>query len=404
MLSREILFGRMRALLDDLIIIVCPSFNVDGNDTLTLSEGTPHILGSGNNSQNLNLNRDAVRVDTVEVAGLYRTIFNRWDPTLVFDAHMMGRVQHGYANGYATCTVPAAHPGRADYVFDTLFPAVREATRKNFGLEVFTHCGTDNRWPPTVWGHEQAIWSTEAKFVANMYGLRNRMAILAETPGHESFERRIYAHFALIAEVLSYAAAHGKEMREICADADREVVEAVRTKAESGTLRNFVAGTYASRGKVDILMYRQRNVPELFPGTSVRGQDARRHPRPAGARPGGRLHDPAGRNGRGGGAARVSHPRRARVHRRKTPHPQRQGGGRCPSRSRLSGEEFVIDRMGRGGAAASHDQARRRVRPIALQGVPRRDVPRGHGAADGQRGVLPSRAAGGGRIRRIGGL
>ncbi len=272
MLSREILFGRMQRLLDDLIIIVCPSFNIDGNDTLTLSEGTPHILGSGNNSQNLNLNRDAVRVDTVEVAGLYRTIFNRWDPTLVFDAHMMGRVQHGYADGYATCTVPAAHPGPRGYVFDTLFPAVREATRKNFGLEVFTHCGTDNRWPPTVWGHDQAIWSTEAKFVANMYGLRNRMAILAETPGHESFERRIYAHFALIAEVLSYAAAHGKEMRAICADADREVVEAVRSKSERGTLRNFVAGTYASRGKVDILMYRQRNVPELFPGTSVRGK------------------------------------------------------------------------------------------------------------------------------------
>ncbi len=272
MLSREILFGRLTRLLDDLVVIVCPSFNVDGNDTVTLAEGTPHIVGSGNNSQNLNLNRDAVRVDTVEVAGLYRTIFNRWDPTLVFDAHMMGRVQHGYANAYTTCTVPAAHPGPRGYVFDKLFPAVREATRREFGLEVFTHCGTDNRWPPTVWGHEQAIWTTEAKFVANMYGLRSRMSILAETPGHESFERRIYAHFALIAEVLKYAAAHGKEMREICAAADREVVDDVLAKAESGSLRNFVAGRYASRGKVDILAYRPRNVPELFPGTSVRGK------------------------------------------------------------------------------------------------------------------------------------
>jgi hypothetical protein len=274
MLTREILLGRLTSLLDNLIIIICPNFNVDGNDTVAFGEGTPHLIGSGNNSQNLNLNRDAVRVDTVEVTGLYRTVFNRWDPTLVFDAHLMGRVQHGYANAYIHSTVPAAAPGPRDYVFDTLFPAVREATRKNFGLEVFTHSGTDGKWPPTTWGPGAAIWSNEAKFVANAYGLRSRMSILAETPGHESFERRIYAHYALITEVLRFAAAHGQEMKAVCNRADADIVEAVKTKAATGELKNFVAGKYESYGKVDILMYRERNASEIIPGTSVRGKMA----------------------------------------------------------------------------------------------------------------------------------
>jgi hypothetical protein len=273
-LAREILLGKLTPLLDHLIIIICPNFNVDGSDTVGFGEGTPHLVGSGTNSQNLNLNRDAVRVDTVEVQGLYRTVFNRWDPTLIFDAHLMGRVQHGYANGYIHSTVPAASPEPRDYVFDKLFPAIREATRRNFGLEVFTHSGTDDKWPPTTWGPAQAIWSNEAKFVANAYGLRNRMSILAETPGHESFERRIYAHVALMTEVLRYAAAHGQEMQDVCRRADAAVVEAVRTKAESGALKNFVAGKYESYGKVDILMYRERNASELVPGTSVRGRMA----------------------------------------------------------------------------------------------------------------------------------
>jgi len=274
MLMRDILFGKRKSLLDNLIIIVCPNFNVDGNDTLSLSEGTPHILGSGVNAQNINLNRDAIRVETAEIAGLYRTVFNRWDPTLVYDGHLMGRVQHGYAIGYATCTVPASHPGPRNYVFDKLFPAVREATRKNFGLEVFTHCETDGKWPPTVWSHEAAMWTNEAKFVANAYGLRNRMTILAETPGHESFERRIYAHYSLIAGVLEYANVHGKEMQEVCRAADRDVVEAVETKAGTGELRNFVAGKYESYGKVDILVYKERNASTLVPGTSVRARIA----------------------------------------------------------------------------------------------------------------------------------
>jgi hypothetical protein len=274
MLMRDILFGKRKRLLDDLIVIVCPNLNVDGTDTLSLSEGTPHLLGSGTNAQNINLNRDAVRIETAEIAGLYRTVFNRWDPVLIYDGHLMGRVQHGYAIGYATCTVPTAHPGPREYVFDKLFPAVREATRKTFGLEVFTHCETDGKWPPAAWSHERAMWTTEAKFIANAYGLRNRMAILAETPGHESFERRIYAHYALIASVLDYAAEHGKEMQEVCRAADRDVVEAVKSKAASGELRNFVAGTYGSYGKVDVFVYKDRNVSTLLPGTSVRAKIA----------------------------------------------------------------------------------------------------------------------------------
>ena len=79
MLMRDILFGKRKSLLDNLIIIVCPNFNVDGTDTLSLSEGTPHILGSAVNAQNINLNRDAIQVETAEIAGLYRTVFNRWD-------------------------------------------------------------------------------------------------------------------------------------------------------------------------------------------------------------------------------------------------------------------------------------------------------------------------------------
>ena len=272
MLMRDILFGKRAGLLDDLILIVCPNLNVDGTDTLSLSEGTPHIQGSGVNSQNLNLNRDAIKVETPEVTGLYRSIFNRWDPILIFDGHLMGRVQHGYANSYIGCTVPAAHPGPRDYVFDKLFPSVREAVRRDFGLEIFTHCGTDNKWPPTVWTPEAGLWTTEAKFIVNAYGLRSRMAILAETPGHESFERRIYAHYSLIASILSYAAVHGKEMQEICRAADREIVEAVKARAGSGELKNWVAGKYESYGKVDILMYKDRNIPTLIPGTSVRAK------------------------------------------------------------------------------------------------------------------------------------
>jgi hypothetical protein len=215
------------------------------------------------------LNRDAIKLETIEVNGLYENIFNKWDPVLAFDAHAMGRVKHGYAIVYATSTVPAAHPGPRNYVFETMFPAIREKIRKNFQLETFTHCMYDEEnWPPTVWSHEKAYWTTEGKFLTAAYALRNRMSVLVETPGHPSFERKIYAQYALITELLEYTNKHGRQMVEICEKADKDVVEQVSTRAESGQLTNFVEGTYESWGKVDLLAY-AKNEPEYIPGTSV---------------------------------------------------------------------------------------------------------------------------------------
>jgi hypothetical protein len=202
--------------------------------------------------------------------GLYR-LLNAWDPVLLLDGHLMSRVNHGYANTYGTTTVPAAHPGPRGYVQDTLFPAVREAVRRDFGLEVFTHAlFTPNEWPPTAWSHDRAAWTVEAKFVVNDYGLRNRMAIITETPGQPTFERRVYAQYAYILSLLEYTNRHGKEMQAVVKAADAETVARVEALAESGQLRNFLDGEYRSRGRIDVLGYRE-NVPEYRPGTSVRG-------------------------------------------------------------------------------------------------------------------------------------
>ena len=274
LVARELLLGKSTALLDSQIVIIAPIFNVDGTDTFVTQDGslgsvTPRILGVRENAAGLDLNRDGVKLATVEATGLYR-VLNEWDPVLFLDGHLMSRVNHGYANTYGTVTVPASHPGPRDYVNDKLFPAVRAQVRKEFGLEVFTHALFGPEWPPTDWSHDRAAWTVEAKFVVNDYGLRNRMAIITETPGQPTFERRVYAQYAYLMALLEYTNAHAAEMRAVVKRADDETVARVLAGAESGSLRNYLDGEYHSRGKVDILAYRT-NVPEYQPGTSVLG-------------------------------------------------------------------------------------------------------------------------------------
>ncbi len=273
MVARDLAAGKHKAILDNLTVMIAPVFNVDGTDTFVTQNGglgseTPHILGVRENSEGLDLNREGVKLVSVEANGLYRTL-NQWDPILFLDGHLMSRVSHGYANTYGTTTVPAAAPGPRTYMEETLFPAVRDAVRSNFGLEVFTHSlATPNTWPPRAWSHDRAAWTVEAKFVVNDFGLRNRFAIITETPGQPTFERRIYAQYAYFIALLQYTSAHAAEMQAVVKKADDDTVAAVLAGAEAGTLTNFLDGEYQSAGKIELLAYRT-NEAQYKPGTSL---------------------------------------------------------------------------------------------------------------------------------------
>ena len=274
MLMRDILFGEKKYLLDSLIILCCPNFNVDGGESLSISDGLPKLSGIRQNALGYDVNRDAIKVETTNMQGAYRNVFNTWDPTIILDTHRMGGARHGYAIVHATSNVPSAHPGPRGYVTETIYPALQKGARENGGIEIHFHAGLDRGWPPTVFSHDNAIWSVEGKFMVSGYGLRNRMSILVETPGYTSFERKIYAQYVFASELLEYSANHAKEMREICRQADEETVNNVLTLAESGELKNYVDGRYESYGKFDILAYETLE-SKMIPGTSVRQRGLR---------------------------------------------------------------------------------------------------------------------------------
>jgi hypothetical protein len=272
LVARELGLGKHTGLLDNQIVVIAPILNVDGTDAIVAQDGslgseTPIILGVKENAAGLDLNLDAVQLQAVETQGLYR-LLDDWDPVLLLDGHLSGRVSHGYANTYGTTTVPAAAAGPRNYMRDTLLPAVREGVRHDFGLEVFTHgLAVPDAWPPAAWSSERAGWTVGAGSLVNDYGLRNRLAIVTETPGQPAFERRIYAQYAYMMAVLAYTNAHAKEIQAVVKSADDETVARVTADASAGRLRNWLDGEYRSGGTVDLLAYRP-SVAEYRQGTS----------------------------------------------------------------------------------------------------------------------------------------
>ncbi|MHB8094833.1 MAG: M14 family zinc carboxypeptidase [Candidatus Aminicenantales bacterium] len=274
MIMRDILLGDKKHLLDNQIILICPNFNVDGNEARSTTAGLPKFRGQRANALGFDLNRDAIKLETNSVRKLNENVFNRWDPFLIYDTHHMGGMKHAYPIVYTASTVPTAGAEPRDYLVQSLFPAVRGNVKDKWGLEIFFHCGTNGDregtpWPPTVWSHDYAAWTTEGKFVVAAYGLRNRMSILCESNGTNTSEKHVYSQYAYVHELLEYTNVHGREMAQICREADKATVDKVLAKAESGQLKNWVEGKYESRGKVDLLLYPEI-IQEYIPGTSIR--------------------------------------------------------------------------------------------------------------------------------------
>src|SRR5688500_15571515 len=102
MLLRDLTLGPLRPLLDSLVLLVVPIYNVDGNEALASGEANrpgqngPAIVGRRANGQGLDLNRDYVKLEAPETRGS-AALLAAWRPHLFVDLHTTNGSYHGYA-------------------------------------------------------------------------------------------------------------------------------------------------------------------------------------------------------------------------------------------------------------------------------------------------------------------
>lgn len=254
-LLRE-LAGPRRELLEELIVLVAPVYNPDGNDALGPGErnrsnqdGPPRV-GRRPNGRQLDLNRDYVKAEAPETRASLKRVYDGWDPAIMMDLHTTNGTRHGYLLTYSPPLNPNGPTGPTAYARDTLLPAVREAMRRDHGIAVFPYGNVRDPLDPQAW----TTYSPLAWYGTNYVGLRGRIGILSEAYSHADFPTRIAATHAFVLEVLEYAAAHADEIRRVVADAD------VRTTREGlGELPRpdlAVGFEVASRGVEPVVLER----------------------------------------------------------------------------------------------------------------------------------------------------
>lgn len=205
--------------LDSLVLIVVPDYNVDGNDKFAAQainrdeQNGPELVGTRANAMGLDLNRDYVKAEAPETR-LALTLFNSWQPDVYIDLHTTDGSYHGYALTYSPSLSPAAPLG--DYT-RAMLAAVRTRLRTRAHVETFDYGNFDtDDGERDITDSVKHAWYTydfRPRFGTNYYGIRGGIAILSEAFSHDPFERRVASTDAFVRTILSFTAEHAREIR-----------------------------------------------------------------------------------------------------------------------------------------------------------------------------------------------
>jgi len=237
MLLRDLTQGRLRPLLDSIVLLVVPIYNADGNERMgpgdqnRPGQNGPALVGQNPNGLWLNLNRDYVKLEAPETRAAAELIA-AWDPDLFVDLHTTNGSYHGYVLTYAPGLNPNSNPA-TDFVRNRFLPVVRERMQRRHGEQTFSY-GNFRSQDPDSLGLGWETYDARPRFGTNWMGLRGRLAVLSEGYSNADFKTRIQATYNFVAEILSLAAEQRSAIKSM-------VQASSRWKADSITVRSVLA-------------------------------------------------------------------------------------------------------------------------------------------------------------------
>jgi hypothetical protein len=247
-LMRDIVTGPLAPLLEKIIILVAPIYNADGNEKIdinnrTAQNGPATGVGTRENAQRLDLNRDFMKLKSPEARGLAEGVFNRWDPHVVIDLHTTNGSFHGYALTYSPSLNPNTDSRITSYVREKLLPDVTGAMKSKYDYRAYFYgnfvdqasplreLSPEEKSDPKAW----ATFDNRPRFGNNYIGLRNRIAILSEAYSYLDFKTRVDVTDKFVRTILHYIADHPADITSLVRDADLYSIERGTTRgSESG--------------------------------------------------------------------------------------------------------------------------------------------------------------------------
>ena len=226
MLARDILLKETPDYMKNVVLLICPIFNSDGNEPIskqnrTNQNGPLNGVGVRYNGQMLDLNRDAMKVETPEVYGMITNVLNKWDPAIMMDLHTTNGSYHTEPLTYTWMMNGNTDRNLVNYMRDKMMPWMKTTlTEKYKQQNVFYGEFFDQRTPEKGWYYD----AVQPRYIVNYVGLRNRLSILNENYLYADFKTRVMGCYNLLRSLLDYVSANKDEIKNMLKDVDAKTI------------------------------------------------------------------------------------------------------------------------------------------------------------------------------------
>ncbi len=226
MFARDLISQKDNELLKDVVILICPNFNPDGNEKIstenrTNQNGPVNGVGVRHNGQFLDLNRDGMKAESPEVRGLLTKVFNAWDPAVFMDCHTTNGSYHVEPVTFTWMVNPNGDNSLIHYMRDKMIPEMSGTLKNKYNVDNCFYGEFRNMMNPEEGWYYSA---SEPRYISNYYGLRNRLGILNENYVYADYKSRVYGCYYLIRSLSEYVSAHKKEIKEMLMDVDAKTI------------------------------------------------------------------------------------------------------------------------------------------------------------------------------------
>jgi dipeptidyl-peptidase-4 len=227
MFLRDMLKDRNPPALKNIVFLICPIFNADGNEKIS-RENRPYQNGPVNgvgvryNGQMLDLNRDAMKAESPEIKGVIVNILNKWDPSVILDCHTTDGSYHVEPTTFTWMVNPAGDNSLISYMSSKMIPEISGTLLNKYKVEnCFYGEFIDMLAPEKGWIFD----ASEPRYFTNYIGLRNRLAILNENYVYADFRSRVNGCYRLIQSLSDYLGNHKDEIKEMLIETDKRTVQ-----------------------------------------------------------------------------------------------------------------------------------------------------------------------------------
>ncbi len=197
---------------ENIVLAVIPVFNISGATKLRqytrANQNGPEITGFRANAQNLDLNRDFVKMDARETRSIVR-LFRMLDPDILVDNHVSNGADYQHVMTLLSTQCNKLGGSMGAYLNSTFEPALYDDMKQR-GFDMVPYVNVWGSSPDNGW---DAFMETP-RFFSGYAAMFHTYAFVAETHMLKPFPIRVKATYELMQSIINYSAANVEHIRK----------------------------------------------------------------------------------------------------------------------------------------------------------------------------------------------